>query len=127
MSTAFEPPRRLLLDPGPSDAHPRVLEALSKPLIGHLDPAFLALMDEVKDLLRRVFRTRNDLTFAVSGTGSAGMETCLVNLLEEGASFSPRSAPARTRRAFADVFSTSSRSRSATASALSKARSGESA
>lgn len=84
MTNAFEMPRRLLLGPGPSDAHPRVLRALAEPLIGHLDPAFLALMDEVKTLLREVFRTRNDLTFAVSGTGSAGMEACLVNLLEPG-------------------------------------------
>ncbi len=84
MTNAFEMPRRLLLGPGPSDAHPRVLRALAEPLIGHLDPAFLALMDEVKALLREVFRTRNDLTFAVSGTGSAGMEACLVNLLEPG-------------------------------------------
>lgn len=81
---SFPLPRRLLLGPGPSDAHPRVLAALSQPLVGHLDPAFLALMDEVKRLLRATFRTANDLTFAVSGTGSAGMETCLVNLLEEG-------------------------------------------
>src|SRR5258706_391549 len=84
MSQAFSPPRRLLLGPGPSDAHPRVLAALAQPLIGHLDPAFLSLMDDVKRMLRTVFRTENDLTFAVSGTGSAGMETCLVNLLEEG-------------------------------------------
>jgi alanine-glyoxylate transaminase/serine-glyoxylate transaminase/serine-pyruvate transaminase len=80
----FVPPPRLLLGPGPSDAHPRVLEALSQPLVGHLDPAFLALMDEVKQRLRALFRTENELTFAVSGTGSAGMEACLVNLLEEG-------------------------------------------
>ena len=84
MSAPFSPPRRLLLGPGPSDAHPRVLAALGQPLIGHLDPAFLSLMDDVKRMLREVFRTENDLTFAVSGTGSAGMETCLVNLLEEG-------------------------------------------
>jgi len=84
METRFTPPRRLLLGPGPSDAHPRVLAAMSLPLIGHLDPAFLALMDDVKRMLRAVFRTRNELTFAVSGTGSAGMEACLVNLLEEG-------------------------------------------
>jgi alanine-glyoxylate transaminase/serine-glyoxylate transaminase/serine-pyruvate transaminase len=81
---SFSPPRRLLLGPGPSDAHPRVLAALSQPLVGHLDPAFLALMDDVKRRLRAVFRTENELTFAVSGTGSAGMEACLVNLLEEG-------------------------------------------
>src|SRR5262249_60762408 len=84
MSPAFSSPRRLLLGPGPSDAHPRVLAALGEPLVGHLDPAFLALMADVKRMLRKVFRTENDLTFAVSGTGSAGMETCLVNLLEEG-------------------------------------------
>jgi len=84
MTQPFVAPRRLLLGPGPSDVHPRVLGALSQPLVGHLDPAFLALMDEVKRRLRSVFRTANELTFAVSGTGSAGMETCLVNLLEEG-------------------------------------------
>ena len=84
METRFTPPRRLLLGPGPSDAHPRVLAALAQPLIGHLDPAFLALMDDVKRMLRAVFRTENELTFAVSGTGSAGMEACLVNLLEAG-------------------------------------------
>jgi alanine-glyoxylate transaminase/serine-glyoxylate transaminase/serine-pyruvate transaminase len=84
MSTPFTSPHRLLLGPGPSDAHPRVLHALGQPLVGHLDPAFLALMDEMKRMLRQVFHTANDLTFAVSGTGSAGMETCLVNLLEEG-------------------------------------------
>jgi alanine-glyoxylate transaminase/serine-glyoxylate transaminase/serine-pyruvate transaminase len=86
MTTAsrFAPPSRLLLGPGPSDVHPRVLDALSQPLVGHLDPAFLGLMDELKRRLRAVFRTENELTFAVSGTGSAGMEACLVNLLEEG-------------------------------------------
>jgi alanine-glyoxylate transaminase / serine-glyoxylate transaminase / serine-pyruvate transaminase len=84
VTNPFEPPRRLLLGPGPSDADPRVLRAISAPLIGHLDPAFLALMDDMKRMLREVFRTENELTFAVSGTGSAGMETCLVNLLEEG-------------------------------------------
>jgi alanine-glyoxylate transaminase / serine-glyoxylate transaminase / serine-pyruvate transaminase len=84
MTAPFEPPHRLLLGPGPSDAHPRVLRALSQPLIGHLDPTFLALMDEMKRLLRGLFQTANELAFAVSGTGSAGMETCLVNLLEEG-------------------------------------------
>jgi alanine-glyoxylate transaminase / serine-glyoxylate transaminase / serine-pyruvate transaminase len=78
------PPDRLLLGPGPSDVHERVLEALSQPLVGHLDPFFLALMEEVKGLLRDVFRTQNALTFPISGTGSAGMEACLANLLEEG-------------------------------------------
>ena len=80
----FQPPDRLLLGPGPSEVHPRVLAALALPLVGHLDPAFLELMEETKGLLREVFRTANDLTFPVSGTGSAGMEACLANLLEEG-------------------------------------------
>jgi alanine-glyoxylate transaminase/serine-glyoxylate transaminase/serine-pyruvate transaminase len=77
-------PRRLLLGPGPSNAHPRVLAALSRPLLGHLDPSFIELMEETKSLLRTVFATANALTFPISGTGSAGMEACLVNLLEEG-------------------------------------------
>ncbi len=75
---------RLLLGPGPSMVHPRVYRALSRPLVGHLDPEFLALMDEVQDRLRRTFRTDNPLTVAISGTGSAGMETTLVNLIEPG-------------------------------------------
>lgn len=78
------PPLRTLLGPGPSDAHPRVLAALAQPLIGHLDPAFVALMEDVKTKLRQVFATKNELTFPVSGTGSAGMECCLGNLLEPG-------------------------------------------
>jgi len=78
------PPRRVLLGPGPSEVHPRVLAALGQPLLGHLDPAFVALMDETQGLLRRVFRTENRLTMAVSGTGSAGMEAVIVNLVEPG-------------------------------------------
>ncbi len=78
------PPTRILLGPGPSNVHPRVLRALGQPLIGHLDPAFLDLMEETKRLLRLVFRTSNALTIPISATGSAGMETCLVNLLEPG-------------------------------------------
>lgn len=81
---ALEPPSRVLLGPGPSNVHPRVLRAMSTPLIGHLDPAFLRIMDETKRLLQFVFQTRNALTIPISGTGSAGMETCLVNLLEPG-------------------------------------------
>jgi len=77
-------PERLLLGPGPSNAHPRVLEAMSRPLLGHLDPQFIALLDEVKDGLRRVFDTRNAFTLPLSATGSSGMEACLVNLLEPG-------------------------------------------
>ena len=75
---------RLLMGPGPSNAAPEVLEALSRPLLGHLDPDFLAILDDVASLLRTVFATGNRMTFAVSGTGSAGMEAALVNLLEPG-------------------------------------------
>lgn len=77
-------PQRVLMGPGPSDVPPRVLEAMARPTVGHLDPYFLSLMDEVRDRLRQVFRTRNDMTLAVSGTGSAGMETVFVNLIEPG-------------------------------------------
>ncbi len=77
-------PKRRLMGPGPSDAHPRVLEAMAKPLVGHLDPAFVEIMDEIKVMLRALFRTENEMTFVVSGPGSAGMEACLVNLLEPG-------------------------------------------
>lgn len=72
------------MGPGPSEAHPRVLAALGAPLLGHLDPQFLEIMNETQDLLRRTFQTANHLTFPVSGTGSAGMETCVVNLIEPG-------------------------------------------
>jgi alanine-glyoxylate transaminase/serine-glyoxylate transaminase/serine-pyruvate transaminase len=81
----FNPPTRTLLGPGPSDVHPRVLEAMSRPTIGHLDPLFVAMMDEVKRLLQYAFQTENALTLPVSGPGSAGMETCFVNLVEPGA------------------------------------------
>jgi len=84
MASETNVPRRVLLGPGPSDVHPRVLRAMSTPLVGHLDPAFVALMEEVKDLLRATFRTQNRLTFPLSATGSAGMEAVLVNLLEPG-------------------------------------------
>lgn len=77
-------PQRLLLGPGPSPVPPRVLAALAQPTIGHLDPAFLHLMDEVRARLRTVFGTKNELTVAMSGTGSAGMETVMVNLVEPG-------------------------------------------
>jgi alanine-glyoxylate transaminase/serine-glyoxylate transaminase/serine-pyruvate transaminase len=80
----FHPPHRTLLGPGPSDVAPRVLEALGRPTIGHLDPEFVALMDEVKELLQYAFRTRNRLTMPVSAPGSAGMEACFVNLVEPG-------------------------------------------
>ena len=70
------------MGPGPSNVHPRVLKAMSRPTIGHLDPQFIDLMDEIKSLLRYAFQTENEVTFAVSGPGSVGMETCLVNLIE---------------------------------------------
>jgi alanine-glyoxylate transaminase / serine-glyoxylate transaminase / serine-pyruvate transaminase len=81
---SFHPPLRRLLGPGPSDVHPRVLAAMARPTVGHLDPAFTAMMDEVKDMLRQAFRTGNELTIPVSGPGSVGMETCFVNLVEPG-------------------------------------------
>ncbi len=81
---SFHPPVRTLMGPGPSDVSPRVLEALSRPTIGHLDPAFVVMMDEMKGLLRYAFRTENALTMPVSAPGSAGMETCFVNLVEPG-------------------------------------------
>jgi len=72
------------MGPGPSDVHPRILEALSRPTIGHLDPAFIRMMDELKELLQYAFQTRNAMTMPVSAPGSAGMETCFVNLVEPG-------------------------------------------
>jgi len=77
-------PQRMLFGPGPSDVAPSVLEAMARPVVGHLDPAFVGLLDEIGSMLRTVFRTANPVTFAVSGTGSAGMEMALVNLLEPG-------------------------------------------
>ena len=84
MNYTFNPPKRILMGPGPSDVHPRVLKAMSHPLIGHLDPEFIRMMDEVKNMVMETFITKNHLTFVVSAPGSAGMETCLVNLLEPG-------------------------------------------
>ncbi|HEX2229640.1 MAG TPA: alanine--glyoxylate aminotransferase family protein [Candidatus Binatia bacterium] len=78
------PPIRTLLGPGPSPVHPRVFEALSLPVVGHLDPKFLEIMDQSMAMLREVFQTKNRLALPMSGTGSAGMETCFVNLLEPG-------------------------------------------
>jgi alanine-glyoxylate transaminase/serine-glyoxylate transaminase/serine-pyruvate transaminase len=77
-------PERILLGPGPSMVHPRVLRAMSHPLVGHLDPQFITLMNEVQDLLRYVFQTKNHLTIPVSGTGSAGMEAAICNFVEPG-------------------------------------------
>ncbi len=81
---SFQPPVRTLMGPGHSDVPPRVLSALARPTVGHLDPAFVGMMDELKTLLRYAFQTRNELTFPVSGPGSLGMETCFVNLVSPG-------------------------------------------
>ena len=81
---AFVPPQRTLMGPGPSDVAPSVLKAMSAPLLGHLDPVFVKMMDEIKAMLRQVFITQNEMTFPVSGTGSAGMEFCCANLIEPG-------------------------------------------
>src|SRR5438105_3057059 len=81
---SFHPPRRILLGPGPSEVSPRVLGALARPVIGHLDPAFVVMMDETRELLRFALRTRNEFTFPVSAPGSAGMEFCFANLVESG-------------------------------------------
>lgn len=83
-TTTFHPPQRTLMGPGPSDVSPRVLEAMSRPTIGHLDPAFIGMMDELKQLLKYAFQTENELTMPVSAPGSAGMETCFANLVEAG-------------------------------------------
>ncbi len=81
---SFHPPIRTLMGPGPSDVNPRILEAMSRPTIGHLDPEFVGMMDEMKGLLRYAFQTDYDLSMPVSAPGSAGMETCFVNLIEPG-------------------------------------------
>jgi alanine-glyoxylate transaminase/serine-glyoxylate transaminase/serine-pyruvate transaminase len=81
---SFYPPQRTLMGPGPSDVNPRVLAAMARPTIGHLDPAFVTMMEEIKALLQYAFQTKNTLTFPVSAPGSAGMETCFVNLVEPG-------------------------------------------
>ena len=80
----IDPPRRVLMGPGPSDVSARVLRAMAAPCIGHLDPYFLSAMNETQELLRYLFGTGNQLTIPVSGTGSAGMEACFVNLIEPG-------------------------------------------
>lgn len=81
---SFHPPVRTLMGPGPSDVNPRILEAISRPTIGHLDPAFIQMMDETKLLLQQTFKTENALTMPVSAPGSAGMETVFTNLIERG-------------------------------------------
>ena len=81
---SFQPPTRILLGPGPSDVHPRVLDAMARPTVGHLDPRFGEMMEEMKTLLRYAYQTENALTFPVSAPGSVGMESCFVNLVEPG-------------------------------------------
>ena len=82
--TSFNPAIRTLMGPGPSDVHPRILEALSRPTIGHLDPQFVGMMEEVKTMLQYAFQTKNELTIPISAPGSAGMESCFVNLIKPG-------------------------------------------
>jgi alanine-glyoxylate transaminase/serine-glyoxylate transaminase/serine-pyruvate transaminase len=82
--SSFIPPVRTLMGPGPSDVSPTVLNALARPTLGHLDPTFIQLMDETKQLLQYAFQTKNKLTMPISAPGSAGMEACVVNLVEPG-------------------------------------------
>jgi alanine-glyoxylate transaminase/serine-glyoxylate transaminase/serine-pyruvate transaminase len=82
-SQSFIPPSRTLMGPGPSDVSPRVLKAMARPTIGHLDPVFIKMMDEVKSLIQYAFQTTNELTYAISAPGMAGMECCFANLVEE--------------------------------------------
>jgi alanine-glyoxylate transaminase / serine-glyoxylate transaminase / serine-pyruvate transaminase len=84
MTNLSEIKPRMLMGPGPSDVNPRVLEALARPTIGHLDPQFLNILNDIREMLQAVFQTNNRLTLAVSGCGSAGMEACVVNLIEPG-------------------------------------------
>jgi len=84
MTESFHPPKRTLMGPGPSDVSQRVLDAMARPTIGHMDPEFIALMEETKELLRHAFQTDYEVTFPVSAPGSAGMEICFVNLVEPG-------------------------------------------
>lgn len=84
MPPPLDPPQRVLLGPGPSDVPARVLQALASPTIGHLDPVYLRIMDDMRELMKHVFQTKNELTVAMPGTGSSGMETCVANLIEPG-------------------------------------------
>ncbi len=81
---ALNPSERVLMGPGPSDVAVRVLRALAAPTVGHLDPEYLKIMDESRQMMRQVFQTKNEMTIAISGTGSAGMEACICNLIEPG-------------------------------------------
>lgn len=82
--TSFLPPKRILMGPGPSNINPRVLSAMSRPVIGHLDPSFVNMMEELKVLLRYAFQTTNPMTYPISGPGSVGMESCFVNMVSPG-------------------------------------------
>ena len=83
-ASIFYPPQRVLMGPGPSDTHSRVLNAMARPTLGHLDPVFTEMMEEIKGLMRYAFQTQNRMTFPVSGPGSVGMEMCFVNMIEPG-------------------------------------------
>jgi len=83
-TSTFNPPTRVLMGPGPSGAHPRVLRAMTAPILGHLDPEFLSIMDECRVMLRQVMRTENEVTLATPGTGTSGMEAAVMNLVEPG-------------------------------------------
>src|SRR5271155_2666392 len=85
--SALQPPRRILFGPGPTMVEPGVYEALAKPLVGHLDPYFIGVLDQVREMLRSAFGTRNPLTWAMSGTGSSGMETAIANFVEPNSKF----------------------------------------
>jgi alanine-glyoxylate transaminase/serine-glyoxylate transaminase/serine-pyruvate transaminase len=84
VAPVLNPPIRILMGPGPSDIHPNVLQAIAKPTVGHLDPYYLQLMNDMRGMLQGLFRTKNEMTLAVSGTGSAGMEAAVVNVIEPG-------------------------------------------
>jgi len=84
MINEFNPPQRILLGPGPSNVEARVLKALQTPILGHLDPEYLRCLGDIQKMLRAVFETQNQVTLSISGTGGAGMETCIANLVEEG-------------------------------------------
>jgi alanine-glyoxylate transaminase/serine-glyoxylate transaminase/serine-pyruvate transaminase len=86
-ATSFQPPKRLLMGPGPSPVAPRVYAAMQKHIVGHLDPYFFQICSEIRNELRTVYGTANEFTFAVSGTGSAGMEACISNFVTEGSKF----------------------------------------
>lgn len=83
-TAAFNPPERILMGPGPSGANPRVVRAMGAPLVGHLDPEFLKIMDSIRVMLRQVFRTQNEVSLATPGTGTSGMEAAVMNLVQPG-------------------------------------------